>query len=225
MACDVDFSFLTDDCRPDNGALRTALEELTDIACNPIVPVDPNEGDCGEWGPFSTIESITFNETTKELTISAQPYWSTFLLNSIASLTFSTPVNITPIGLYAGVDLNILFTNPSDCRSCILVGNYYQINNTIETRAGTYVHQLRDITSGAPGVVLGDMIRLIANTGAVTSQRADDVLNLVPFAVVLPPSGSLNQTVRTNIETTTVASSPSSWIQTQIQILAIGGLV
>lgn len=224
MACPLSFAFITDNCRWDNGELRTALEDLCDLANEPIVPLDPNAGGCGEWGPDSTLVDVSYNPATHELTVDAVPEWTSLLFSDFASATYA-PTDISAVALYPGVTLAVNIVNPSACRSLVVSGILATTNVITYTRSKHIIAELRDVTGGAPGVVVGDKQRLLTGYTA-GSTFFDEVVVQVAFTTTIAPSGSFSATYQSYINTiATGAGTASLWHQTSLSIAGIGSLV
>ena len=220
MACTIDWSFLTDGCRPDNGELRLRLEELCELANAPINVIDPNAGGCGQWAPNGTVTEVSYNPATRDLTIGGQEASTAYLLSALNSVTLA-PTDISAVGTYLGTTVNVAFNNPSSCDAVLFYGNFY--NTNIVQLGNNKLHrlELRDITLGAPGPLIADLQKQFQG-GAGNSYLTEEV-HVVPFFVIVPPGGSFNNTYRGEIVTAaTAAGSPSLWFQNQIQIVAQG---
>lgn len=221
--CTIDWSFLTDDCRPDNGELRTKLEELCDLATDPVIPTDPNAGICGEWGADSTIDTVTYNSGTRELIIGAQPAWGGGEINQVNTVTLA-PLNIDAVGTYPnGATITINFTNPSACRQMLIHGTIFA--NDVVTYGPNQSHsiEVRDITAGAPGVVVVDKLMQL---GAIVDFIKMESFVVTPYRVVLAPGASFTQTLQTYVQTTGAGvGPPSEWHQSILHLLAMGILL
>lgn len=221
MSSPIDFSFLTDNCRPDNGQLRDVLEQLEALACAPFTLIDPNAGGCGQWGANGTITQASYDPVTREITIGGQEASTAYLLSALADVTFSPSVNITPVNTYIGASVNVAFNNPSACDQVLFVGNIY--NTNVCQFGDDKIHrlELRDITAGAPGPLLGDL--QMQFNGSSNSFILEEKVHTIPFFTIVPPSGSFNLTYRGEIVTSaTSGGSQSRWFQNQIQVVAMG---
>lgn len=217
----LDFSFITNDCRYDAGELKAALEALCALAEAPITVVDPNAGGCGQWGANGTVTQVAYDAGLKQLTIGGQEATNVHLLSALMDVTFGPPVNITPVGTYTGASINVVFNNPSACDSVLFVGNIYNTNILQFGSGKLHRLELRDITLGAPGPLIGDL------QGQYNLRTGDSVLreevHTIPFFTIVPPSGSINITYRGEIVTAaTSGGAASSWFQNQIQLVALG---
>ena len=222
----IDFSFLTDECRPDNGLLRQRLEDL----CNQVgtIPIDPNLGiGCGEWvatGGDSTIQNVTYNPVTTELSVEAVPGWTSILINQINSITFGAPINIEPVGTYPGVTVNVSYSNPSQCRSMIITGSIVATNVALWGQDKTHVAEVQDITFGAPGPVIGDLIRRIQGNGG--DAFLEEAVHHIPLIIVLAPGQTINRTYQTVMQTQVTGGGVNSqWFQTILHVYGQGNLV
>lgn len=216
----INLDFL-DDCRPDNGALKDALQQICDLAAAPFTVIDPNAGGCGAWGPTATVTEVSYNPATREITIGGQEAHTAYLLSALVDVTFAPAIDISAINTYLGATLNVAFNNPSACDQVLFVGNIYN-TNVIEL-GNNKLHriELRDITLGAPGPLISDeQYRLDGDNSHTFFQ---DHSHTIPFNTIVAPSGSFNATYRGEIVTAATAGGSSSiWVQNQIQLIAIG---
>lgn len=214
----INFEFLTDECRWDNGQLRQALEDLCDLVVDPILINDPNSGVCGEYGPASTIDSVVV-QPGGILEIAAQPAWGGINFNISNSRTFAPPLNMPTNALYVGVDLAVVVNNPSACRAMACFGFLVHSSVISYDNDDHLVVQVRDITGGAPGPVVGDLQRIAPN-----HLHFDERAHNIPITFNVAPGGSFSATYRTNVEK--IADGGTSiWHQTILQFVGIGVLV
>lgn len=217
----IDFSYLSTECPPDLGTLQTDLEAL----CSTLDGLDTNDplaGGCGEWGADSTIVDFTFDSGTGLFSLTAQPAWTSILANQFNSTTFGPPVDITPLGFYNGVTMNVILTNPSDCRTMNFSGGFI-VGNVITLGAGTGVSlELRDITLGAPGPIIGD--KIMGYTAAAGFSAFEEVIFPIQGAISIAPSTTLNLTYETTL-TTLISGATSTWFQTNLVFFGQGNLI
>lgn len=220
----IDFSFITDDCRYDNGELRQALEDLCDLADEEITVLDPNAGICGEWGADSTIDSVSFNPVTDELSIAAVPEWTALLVSESNSATYSPATDISGVALYPGPTMPINIVNPSSCRALKFFGVLTCINVITYTDGNHIICEIRDITGGAPGVVTGDVQRLMGGYGAGVTDYYEESFT-TPITASIVAGGSLSVTYQNYIQTIATAGTTTSlWHQTFLSLSGIGVL-
>lgn len=222
-----DFSFLTTDCPPDFGELQTELEALCDLVEVGVIPIDPLDGLCGEWGADSTIFNLTFDDVTRELALTAAPAWGSIVAAQFVSTTFA-PLDISLVASYAGPTMVVNIINPSACRSLTFYGNFTLGNIVTYTDSCHVLLELRDVTGGLPGVVIGDWQRRLTGFSSGGFLFDEPIFN-VPFTLTLAPSGSFLATFQTFANTIVAASDPAGkptlWHQTNLNFDGIGALV